>query len=127
MKWKHGAARGFVVAYGVAMMVHQVVWLSHYGAAAYIRTQVYSLNVSALKINGFLAAVLAYLDFTAFHASVFVPALCILQYVLVCDMVVLKVCFHLLIIQPPPCFSKPEAVLSFRKQACACLNFKNFE
>ncbi|CAN8025223.1 unnamed protein product [Ixodes persulcatus] len=91
MKLKHGAARGFVVAYGVAMMVHQVVWLSHYGAAAYIRTQVYSLDVSALEINGFLAAVLAYLDFTAFHASVFVPALCILQYVLVCDMVVLKV------------------------------------
>ncbi|CAN7950463.1 unnamed protein product [Ixodes hexagonus] len=72
------------------MLVHQVAWLSCYGAAAYIRTQVYGLDVARLRINWFLATVLAYLDFTAFHASVFVPAVCILKYVQVCDLVVLK-------------------------------------
>lgn len=80
-----------VLAYGLAMLGHEVAWLWRYGAIRYFKTQLYGVDPRWLGLSPGFAAFLACLDFTAFNVSVFVPAVCILRYVDVCDLAVHQV------------------------------------
>ncbi|KAH9364118.1 hypothetical protein HPB48_010501 [Haemaphysalis longicornis] len=90
MQRKRWLAVGFVALYGVAMAIQQCVWLLAYGPVAYFRSQVYGLDPVALRLPSILVVLVAILDFTAYNLSVLVPAACIVHYVGICDLMVLK-------------------------------------
>ncbi|KAH8032638.1 hypothetical protein HPB51_026091 [Rhipicephalus microplus] len=88
---KRWLAYGLVGAYGVALAVHQCVWLHRYGPLVYFRSQLYNLDPVALRMRPSVVAFSALVDFTAFNVAVLVPAFCMAHYVTMCDLLVLKV------------------------------------
>ncbi|KAK8777566.1 hypothetical protein V5799_029090 [Amblyomma americanum] len=91
MQCKRWLGLGLVAAYGAAMTVHEVVWLYRYGPLVYFSSQLYGLDPIRLRVPPNMIAFAAILDFTAFNVTVLVPAVCIVHFVSVCDLIVLKV------------------------------------
>ncbi|KAK8777569.1 hypothetical protein V5799_029088 [Amblyomma americanum] len=90
MQCKRWLGLGLVAAYGAAMTVHEVVWLYRYGPLVYFSSQLYGLDPIRLRVPPNMIAFAAILDFTAFNVTVLVPAVCIVHFVSVCDLIVLK-------------------------------------